>query len=183
MAFEVHYFVQTGFTGVLLLLFIVHAIVLLCHRRRSSKYNSSEAPETVAIIGAIIRGIFVVGLSIGLMYVASKVLNNNMRSAFMIPFSRFSPEAVQYNGRFLDFAPRNLLDCPHFTESATVTNICQFDKSTMILAAAIGVLAFIEALVTFATTVQGPAQRSFGDFDHGQHHELTGQHMSSGKSV
>ncbi|KAF9211331.1 hypothetical protein BGZ59_008221 [Podila verticillata] len=168
------FYAQTGITGLFLLLFITHVIVLHVRRRRLNRqahpsiHYPRASPGFTTILGAVVRAIFCFCLVVGMLYTTIKCIRDNSRSAFEIPFRRDSAQARPYNEHFDSFAPHNLFQCPDTNNSGSLDLLCNFDKSTMLLGTVIAVLAFFELLVTFALSFQGTKEYE-GDFDHSQH--------------
>ncbi|KAG0321375.1 hypothetical protein BG000_003247 [Podila horticola] len=174
------FFVQTGITGIFLLLFIIHVIVLHVRRRRLNRRRThpsvhyhKASPGFATILGPGIRAVFCFGLVVGMLYTTVKCIRDNSRSAFEVPFRRDSAEARPYDERFDSIAPHNLFQCPETKNNGSLDLLCDFDRSTVLLGTMIAVLALFELLVTFALSFLGTKEYEYeGDFDHSQHVNL-----------
>ncbi|KAG0030437.1 hypothetical protein BGZ82_007440 [Podila clonocystis] len=169
------FYVQMGITGIFMLLFIIHVIILHIRRRRLNRHRAhpsvrhhKASPGFTTILGAGIRAVFCFGLVVGMAYSTVKCIRDNSRSAFEIPFRRDAAEARPYNERFDSIAPHNLFQCPETKNNGALDLLCDFDKSTVLLGTVIAGLALFELLVTFALSIQGTKEYE-GDFDYSQH--------------
>ncbi|KAG0250086.1 hypothetical protein BG011_008660 [Mortierella polycephala] len=142
--------VQVGLTGVSLLFFIISAIAFHFQLRRICRDPEVYAHQSASfgsLILAIIRGFFAFGLAIGMLYVTSTVLKTHSRSFFELPFSRNSPQGLVMKEGFTDLDPRNLFQCPESNFNDVKAVLCSMDRSVMILALVVAILAILEATV------------------------------------
>ncbi|KAF9177272.1 hypothetical protein BGZ51_008759 [Haplosporangium sp. Z 767] len=154
---------QAGLTGISLLFFIISAIAFHYRLRRIYRDPEFYAHQSVnfgGLILAVIRGFFAFALAIGMLYVTSTVLKAHSRSFFELPFSRNSPQGVAMKEDFTDLDPRNLFQCPESSVSDTKALLCNLDRSAMIMATAIAVLAIFEAIAVlyFDTSARAGAE-------------------------
>ncbi|KAF9349040.1 hypothetical protein BGX26_012617 [Mortierella sp. AD094] len=176
VGFTWRFYVQTGLVGILTFYFIIVLTTFIIHRRRL-KYGAlpADSRNTCHLIGAFIQAIFLMGLSVGLLYTTIPALTGRLRSVILLPFNRESPQDQSGNHEYTRYAPANLFNCPSSSLNDSLSLLCDFDGSTIAAGTAIGVLAIFEAIAVIA--YQSSSSRSMqsywrnqdaNDYEHSQ---------------
>ncbi|CAO3574862.1 unnamed protein product [Mortierella alpina] len=176
VTFRWNFPVQMGLSGLLLVLYLVSAITICIQRRRS--HQSVKSAGTGSLIVTVIRGLFVVGAAGGLLSVTVGRFNQESRSMYILPFGRDTPQGRALNKDYTQYDEKNLFHCPNRWDNS-LQLLCSFDRTTIVLSTILGVLAIIEAALTFRYDTR---RSSESDFDHSQHVDLEqyGQHHGHG---
>ncbi|KAF9574271.1 hypothetical protein EC968_007040 [Mortierella alpina] len=177
VTFRWNFPVQMGLSGLLLVLYVVSAIAITIQRRRS--HHSVKSAGTGSIIVTIIRGFFVVGAAGALLAVNVNRFNKEARSMYILPFGRDTPQGRALNKDYTQYDEKNLFNCPDLWDN-DLQKLCSIDRTTIILSVIIGVLAIIEAGLTFRFDTR---RTSESDFDHSQHVDLEQYGQQHGHGV
>ncbi|KAF9896593.1 hypothetical protein BX616_007154 [Lobosporangium transversale] len=160
LVFAWRFYVQFGLNA-LICLYFISSLIALHAMRRKLRYQVASGRRTGSVIAAIIRVIFVLSVSAGLLYTTLQALINQRRSNMILPFPREAPGFKDLNNDYSEFDARNLFSCPSKDITET-TLLCNFDQSTMLIGALAGVFAIIETalVLTYQFKSREPAYLS-----------------------